>query len=761
MTIIVLTLPKTSFRKRLHTIINHTTLLFCFLNFYSIYAKDHNSELDIEILNSYSLQNACTKNENPLDEAIENNSSNQTSKITTPKEYAQKSFEQALQYAKQLRVFEANKAFEISLCLDPQNKDFRESYAWHLQAFSLLPEALYQFYILLPNESKKTMYYQTIGWDNHTLGRYCSSIKAFSTIYNFPLQMTFNDQFLLINNCFTCQYLAKINDLKRSLIGANQTEFNEIKIKIFDSYTYIGDLNEATKLALQILKENPKEYMVRYRLAHLLHEKKKYIEALSQFNQLLKQLPLNAFLHLNVGQILEDMECNSAALKAYQTAYRLNQNPRTKRAYARILSKLGCCPLATNLSRIHLSHKHDNLTPNLSKAEVLLNCKDYKSAACIYRNILFYYPYNQEALWGLLKSSSYTHNSNDARVSYKRWSSAWFNYPLQNYLANFYKQPQLSLPAEYYQDSTTFKRFSIGLDYSQYLFDNIRGYTKTYYTQFDADHFDRIDRGTILVGFNKMFNKNFDLDVELIENFYNNLQLNANPINQDLKSKAVFNYHLHLIYHRLPIFTVDLGYDYYDVIDTIPPFNNPVYNYSNQIGATSLNIRTADWNLLLYYSKEKIYWSANFIYGNYSDGNTKTSNSIRTGYRFLDLPSTSIYYNYFYLNFKNPAPLFTQNNYSVNAYYDPKNFELHTIGIDTKYDITKMLQIGGEIGLVYIPKCTNFGYSAFGYFNYILSDRWSLRIDLRYYYQTQGISRTGITGYFHAENASAKLNYEF
>lgn len=86
---------------------------------------------------------------------------------------------------------------------------------------------------------------------------------------------------------------------------------------------------------------------------------------------------------------------------------------------------------------------------------------------------------------------------------------------------------------------------------------------------------------------------------------------------------------------------------------------------------------------------------------------------------------------------------------------------MNAIGIDTSYDVTASTQIGGEASLTYISKCRNVGYSGFGYARYFFSDRLSCRLDLRFYYQNQGVTRTGITGHFHAESASLKVNYEF
>ncbi len=515
-------------------------------------------------------------------------------------------------------------------------------------------------------------------------------------------------------------------------------------------------------LADEILAGHPDEYLVQYRYAALLYEKRRYNEAAVEFQILIEKLPCNAFLYLSLGRVYEDMGCLDPAEIAFESALSLDRNPYTERAYARILSKIRCCDAAKEFSNQIVVDEDSILTKALSNAEVSLNCGYFENAACIYQSVLGQYPYNQEALWGLLKSSAYTGNSEDALLSYRRWPTVWFDNPLKNLLANYYRPPEVRLPAEYFHDSTSFWRASTGLNFSQYAFDDIRFYARAYYTRFGKDHFESINRESIYIGFDKLFCKYWEFRFWLIENCYDHLQHEPfNPANQNLYSKAVTNYHFHLAYHWFPEFTADIGYDYYDVIDTIPPFDNPIYNYSNQIGAAALNIRTSDVKLTLNYNSDKIYWYADFIYGRYSDGNIKKEISFREGYRFCDLPTTSIYYSYFYLSFDKPAPIFSQNGYSESAYYDPKNFEIHSIGIDSKRELAEDFLVGTEAALLYFPKARNFGYSGFIYFDYRLSDCWSCRLDLRYFYQNQTVTRTGISGYYHAENANFQIIYEY
>lgn len=679
------------------------------------------------------------------------------------KEWAKAAYENALELAKRLEVFQANRAFKFSLEEDPYNKGYREKYAWHLQAFSFIEEAVPQFYLLLPEAKEKKPFYTVLGWDLRSLGQLDQSVWAFSHLYPIPYCFTLSNKFILIGNLYRREEYRKINELYRLLECGEGNEW-EIRKKLFDAYAYLGDMKEAGFLAQQILSVYPNEYVVHYRYAHTLYQKRMYCESALQYQLLLEKLPGNAFLYLSLGNVYEEMGCLESSKEAYQTAFYLDQNSRTERAYARILSKLGCCFEAEALAHEIIPGDGETLTKSLSVAETNLNCGSVETASAIYRNVLDEYPYNQEALWGILKASTITDNFDDNRLGYRRWSTVWFNYPFQNYLADYYRSPDVTLSSEYFTNSSKFRSFAIGSGLSQYVGCNTRIAEGYYFTQFSQKHFDTIDRNTAFVNFQKFFDKGWEGQVRLIGNHYHKLQKKHSTINQvsgKLYSKWIYNCHFHLLNHVTDELAIDVGYDYYDVIDTVPPFDNPIYDYSSQIGATALNIRTSDLNVFFNYTKERFYVMGNWITGRYSDGNTKHTRFVKTGYRICEIPVVNMYYSYFFLNFKKAAPLFLQNGFSEGAYYDPKNFEIHIFGIDSNYHVTEKLQLGGELAAVYIPKCKNFAYSASTFLDYLLDDQWSLRIDLRYYYQNRSLNRNGITGYYHANSANLQVRYQF
>lgn len=687
---------------------------------------------------------------------------NKTIPLLDSKEIAKKSYDQAIEYAKELEVFKANRAFERSIYLDPTNRSYRESYAWHLQAFSFHQEASEQFLILLPEAKDPTLFFQSLGWDFYFLGKLNEALWAFSHAYFIPCDYSLRKKFTSVTNQFRRDEYQKLNTLWCDLSSHYENPL-EAKKKLFESYVYLREVELASLFAEEILFWHPQEYRVHFQYADLLFQKRMFRESLYQYCLLIEKLPNHSFLYLSLGKVYEALGCLCSAKLFYEAAFSLDSNSYTDRAYARILAKLNECCEAEMIAQQNTCTEEILLVQSLSSAEVQLHCGSVENASAIYRNILSEYPYNRDALWGLLKSSTYTGNTHDALISYKSWPTVWFEDPIQNWLAVYYRPHELIFSGEYFSDITTFRRFSVGAAFNQYGCMDSRFHAGYYYTQFAQNHFNTINRHSGFLAWDKFFEERWEVHIRWIENYYDRLQHQSEesvPCHEHYQ-KGVSNCRLHLSCHVTPEFFADIGYDYYDVIDTIPPFNNPIYNYSNQIGSATLNIRTSDWNVFFNYYKERFSWLANFVIGHYSDGNVKQTRSFRMDYRFCDLPEFTVYYSYFYLNFKNPAPLFQQCNSTEVAYYDPINLEIHSLGLDVSYESSDQLETGGEVAILYLPKANNFAYSAYGYTNYKMTDQWSLRVDLRYFYQARDVLRNEVSGFYHASSANIQLLYQF
>ena len=149
----------------------------------------------------------------------------------------------------------------------------------------------------------------------------------------------------------------------------------------------------------------------------------------------------------------------------------------------------------------------------------------------------------------------------------------------------------------------------------------------------------------------------------------------------------------------------ELSFRHFDIIDTVLPFNNIIYSYVVTIGSLDRDIKSDDYKFyLLYAPVPKVSFAGEFIYGDYSDSNRKHSLMFEAGYQVLDSPYLRTAYNYFYLDIKDPAPLTGSGDHVESAYWDPVNFETHTLRLEYRQDYSEHLSFGAEGALSYSPK---------------------------------------------------------
>ena len=210
-------------------------------------------------------------------------------------------------------------------------------------------------------------------------------------------------------------------------------------------------------------------------------------------------------------------------------------------------------------------------------------------------------------------------------------------------------------------------------------------------------------------------------------------------------------------------FTAVLSYEHLDIIDKEQPFlGNPIYNHVVTIGSVGLNIRTNDYSAWLNYRPfERVYLTGEWVYGDYSDGNRKQSYMLESGYILKRTPRVRLSYNYFYLDYQNPAPVYTENQQRQSAYYDPINFEVHTLRLEYRNETSRRFSYGAEEAVSFIPKSNGFSNSFFVFGAVEFNKNHKLRLDGRIFYQNKGIDRIGKTGYFDAKNVSLSYEYRF
>ncbi|MDH3392343.1 MAG: hypothetical protein OEL85_11185, partial [Desulfobulbaceae bacterium] len=110
---------------------------------------------------------------------------------------------------------------------------------------------------------------------------------------------------------------------------------------------------------------------------------------------------------------------------------------------------------------------------------------------------------------------------------------------------------------------------------------------------------------------------------------------------------------------------------------------------------------------------------------------------------------------------KNPAPLTQSGQPNESAYWDPVNFDTHTLRLEFRDDYLEHLTVGAEGALSYSFDSEDISSTVFLYASYRVREYTSLRFDARWFNQDRGVDRRGKTDGFWAENYSMILQHRF
>lgn len=314
---------------------------------------------------------------------------------------------------------------------------------------------------------------------------------------------------------------------------------------------------------------------------------------------------------------------------------------------------------------------------------------------------------------------------------------------------SIFSAPSIKLLSEYYANSSDFIRKNAGAEFGFSAPAELHFEAGYVFSDFSQDGFDDIQRHSLFIQGGKQILENLSLSGRLSENFYDNDNENLNG--------GVF-----IRYQPLTNVFTEFSFRHFDIIDTVMPFNNAIYSYVVTIGSLERDIQSDDYKAyLLYNPTSKISLAGEFIYGDYSDGNEKQSLMLEAGYQLFDTPYLRTAYNYFYLDIKDPAPLARSRDSVESAYWDPINFETHTLRLEFRTDYNKQLSFGAEGAVSYSPKSGGISKAVFLYAAYKFMERLSLRLDARWFDQDKGIDRLGETDRYWATNYNMTLQYRF
>ncbi|MBI5666132.1 MAG: hypothetical protein HZC49_13745 [Nitrospirae bacterium] len=319
----------------------------------------------------------------------------------------------------------------------------------------------------------------------------------------------------------------------------------------------------------------------------------------------------------------------------------------------------------------------------------------------------------------------------------------------QNSAYSVFKDPSMKLLSEYYTNSSDFTRKSAGAEFGGSPATGLHLESGYIFSEFSQDGFDDILRHRLFIQGEKRSSESTGILASLSGNFYDNdnTNLNGGASIRYFPSEKV---------------SAELSYRHFDIIDTVLPFNNIIYSHVVTIGPVDLNIRSDDYKLyLLYAPVPKVSFAGEVVHGDYSDGNRKNSYMFDAGYQALDNPYLRAAYNYFYLDIKDPAPLTNSGDHVESAYWDPEDFETHTLRLEYRQDYRKHLSVGAEGALSYSPKSDGLSKTAFLFLSYKFTEQSSLRFDVRWFDQNKGIDRQGTTDRYWAANYTVAFQHRF
>ena len=664
---------------------------------------------------------------------------------------ADKYFGQGLNLEKNLQMFMARDKFRAAIASAPDNSGYLTHYAWFLLSNGFHEEAASVFDRLLSMVDEKENFYSGLAWNQKMTGRLKASLESYKNIFplkssNENLSVAFKeiDQFLYIK---TAQ---KIKNFK-SQISKKPRDINSKKA-LFNAYIEQGELKNAIKTAEEIRDEDGFDMLFRLQLARVFFWNGEKLKSEIEYGQLIALSPESAFLYFELAGVLDAQGRFAGAEKLLEKSLQLYPDAAfTKKRLAEVLAKSGKGKEAVKTANSIMHEDGNRLICLMAKARALHFSGHLEKARRVYKTVLSEYPNYSDAMWGLSETSIFTGRYQDSQ----RIITIWKKLPpderinKQKQLFDLYTSPALDLKTEHYTNSSDFTRINAGAEYSLYTETDFSINTGYHFSEFFQDGFEDIFRHSIFAGAEKYLAEYFFISGELGCNFYDNDKKN-------LTGKLSFSF------TPSEKFIAAFKYRHIDIIDTIPAFGESIYNHVVTIGSVGLNIRSDEYLFYLLYNP--VPWvslAGEYTLGDYSDNNEKQSLMLEAGLKLENIPCMRIAYTYFYLDYKDPAPVFFERNEAESAYYDPISFETHTLRLEYCKNYSSRLFCGAKCSASYIPKSNGFSEALFLFSSYKFKEQISLRLDLRGFYQNRGVDRVGETGYFWATNYVLSLRYRF
>ncbi|WP_372679460.1 tetratricopeptide repeat protein [Desulfosarcina sp.] len=660
-------------------------------------------------------------------------------------------FKQGLDDERQLRIYEARERYIAALAESPTNQGFLSHYAWFLTRYGFSEEAADVFSRLMPlaDDKEKTALYLGLAWNRQVLGQLEASLDMYKR--RFPITaIDMPGAFEQIRWHRYEENHKKINRLKNDIAsGSDALTHQRALVEVCLDQ---GALASAIALAEDLRDQGELDLKTHLFLARALFWSGALDRAAHEYAALNDRSPENAFLNIEWADVLVADERLPEAQALLEKSLALYpQAAAGRRKLAEVLARQHEDQRAIEMAESIAAEKNDRLTGLLARARARHFSGHIQNAQPIYAQILKEYPLHPDALWGMTETSIYTGRDAEARRTLHQWENAIEDprMRVQQKRLKQYTAPHLSGIADFYSNSSDFSRTDMGLESGWHMGDDWRLNAGYRFSGFFQSGFEDVFRNTFLVGARKGVSERLLLTTGLSGNNYDN---DHNSLNGELG----------LAFQMTPELSIQPHFRHVDVIDTTGPFENMAYSHTVTIGSVGMHITADEYGLRLdYLPLPRLSFSCDYRYADYSDDNQKHYLSSEAGYRFSLQPDWRMAYNYFYLDYRDPAPLYRENDRVESAYYDPINFETHTLRLVFRHDNGERWFYGSEGALSYIPKSNGTGTYLSAFVGWRFKQDMTFRIDARGYYQNRGVDRVDTTGYFWANNVMFKFDYRF
>jgi tetratricopeptide (TPR) repeat protein len=631
-------------------------------------------------------------------------------------------YEMGISYERSLEIFEALDEFSEAIALDPGNTGILEHYAWLLHTYQFREEAVEGFERLLRQEKDKRAVYLGLGWNEMELGRATRSIGFFSEVYDLTAPRSdVGKAFAEIRARSVQDNKAKIAELQRTIAGdpANVAAEKEL----FRFYLYQAEWSNAFPLGERLLGVSRDDLPFRFSYYRGLFWAGRLTEAEAVLSSLMADSPDNAYLYYEHGRLLRAMN----RLKEAETALAMSlalypEATKTRRELCEVLALSGRAEEAVSQATAMLRDDETLLDAQLALARAYHFSARCDEAIPSYKQVLTTYPQNAEALSGLAECSVRAGDLAGAEEAVKTWEIARRDDPGLKRVRNDLEKAAASIlvQADSFSNSSDYRRLNAGFATKLRSWGGIQPRLGYYYSQFRQSGFSDINRNSFLLEGNAQVSSSLHAAARVGMNVYDDrpdhlngkLTLGASPFMKTYLSAS---------------------YSHFDIIDTEPAFGNPLYNYVASIGAVGEEITTDDVSLYLQQmiGDDLMLWG-NIAHGSYSDGNEKLTYVLGADYRLSEAPFLHVHYSFFYLDYRDPAPIYREGDAQVAAYFDPDNFRVHTPGIEFSFDLFPSLNLYVADDVSFVVDTDGVANSIACALTYRITKEASLRLDYRH-----------------------------